>query len=129
VTSSWKDYADGCQKKLMTLDAVELLRRFLLHVLPHGLVRIRHCGLCASSNVNTRLVTARRLLEPDTAPPASEASVTEPKPWWERFHEQTGVDGMACPCCKTGRMHRLRPLSALDIPMLADCVVAGLDTS
>jgi hypothetical protein len=68
VTFSWKDCADGCQKKLMTLDAVEFLRRFLLHVLPHGFVRIRHYGLCASSNVNTKLVAARRLLEPGAEP-------------------------------------------------------------
>jgi hypothetical protein len=130
VTFSWKDYADGCKKKLMTLDAVEFLRRFLLHVLPHGFVRIRHYGLCASSNVNTKLVAARRLLEPDTAAPASEAATTEPKPWWERFLEQTGVDVMACPSCKTGRMHRLRSLSTTDIDLLAHCpIAAGMDTS
>jgi hypothetical protein len=128
VTFSWKDYADGCQKKLMTLDAVEFLRRFLLHVLPHGFVRIRHYGLCASSNVNTKLVTARRLLEPESE--ATESEATEPKPWWERFLEQTGVDVMACPCCKTGRMHRLRSLSALELPMLVEGIAAaGMDTS
>ncbi len=130
VTFSWKDYADGCQKKLMTLDAVEFLRRFLLHVLPHGFVRIRHYGLCASSNVNTKLVAARRLLEPDITPPAPEATNAEPKPWWERFLEQTGVDVMACPCCKTGRMQRLRSLSALEIHMVVEGIAAaGIDTS
>jgi hypothetical protein len=129
VTFAWKDYADGCQKKLMTLDAVEFLRRFLLHVLPRGFVRIRHYGLCASSNVNTKLVAARRLLEPATAPIASEAEATEPTPWWERFLEQTGIDVMACPCCKTGRMHRMRSLSPLEIPMPAEGIVAEIDTS
>jgi hypothetical protein len=119
VTFSWKDYADGCQKKLMTLDAVEFLRRFLLHVLPHGYVRIRHYGLSASANVNTKLVIARRLLEPDAKPPKVEP--TEAKPWWERFREQTGVDVMACPCCSTGRMHRLRVLATREIVLLAEC--------
>jgi hypothetical protein len=125
VTFSWKDYANGSQKKLMTLDAVEFLQRFLLHVLPHGFVRIRHYGLCASANVNTKLVTARQLLEPDAEPPKSEP--TEVKPWWERFLEQTGVDVMACPSCKAGRMQRLHSLPAA---ILAECpVVAGPDTS
>ena len=131
VTFWWKDYADGCQKKLMTLEAVEFLRRFLLHVLPHGFVRIRHYGLCASANVNTKLVVARRLLEPDDAAPTdAEPVLAEPKPWWERFREQTGVDVMACPCCKTGRMQRLCALSDLENSTPVDrVVVAVLDTS
>lgn len=129
VTFSWKDYADGCQKKLMTLDAVEFLRRFLLHVLPHGFVRIRHYGLCASANVNTKLVAARRLL-PDAKPTQSGPKPAKPKPWWERFLEQTGVDVMVCPSCETGRMQRLQSLATGEIAMLADCpVAAGADTS
>lgn len=131
VTFSWKDYADGCQKKLMILDAVEFLRRFLLHVLPHGFVRIRHYGLCASSNVNTKLVAARQLLEPlepQAKPPKSEP--TEVKSWWQRFLEQTGVDMMACPSCGAGRMHPMRALSPLESAMLAERVVpARMDSS
>ena len=133
VTFSWKDYADGCKKKLMTLDAVEFLRRFLLHVLPSGFVRIRHYGLCASSNVNTKLMAARRLLEPSTeaTPPSKpEPESTEPPPWWERFLEQTGIDVMACPSCAIGRMQRQRSLSSIEIAMLAERITASrLDTS
>jgi hypothetical protein len=44
VTFRWKDYAHGRQQKLMTLSAEEFLRRFLLHVLPGGFVRIRFFG-------------------------------------------------------------------------------------
>ena len=123
VTFSWKDYADGCQKKLMTLDAAEFLRRFLLHVLPHGFARIRHYGLCAcaSSNVNTKLVAARQLLEPQALPPKSEPTVV--KPWWQRFLEQTGVDMMACPSCGAGRTHSMRVLSPLESATLAERVV------
>lgn len=133
VTFSWKDYADGCTKKLMTLDAVEFLRRFLLHVLPSGFVRIRHYGLCASSNVNTKLVTARRLLESrseTSLPSKPEPDSTEPQPWWERFLEQTGIDAMACPSCTAGRMQRQRSLSSVEIAMLAERMAAPkLNTS
>jgi len=142
VTFSWKDYADGtkgatvdrCTKKLMTLDAVEFLRRFLLHVLPSGFVRIRHYGLCSSSNVNTKLVTARRLLEPGSGtppPPKPPQESAEPKlrppldpEWWERFLEQTGIDVMACPCCNTGRMQRQRSLAPIEITEFAERIAA-----
>jgi len=131
VTFRVKDYADGCKKKLMTLRAVEFLRRFLLHLLPSGFVRIRHYGLCASANVNGKLGTARRFLEPSTvssSPPKSES--TEPPQWWECFLEQTGIDVMACPACSAGRMARQRPLSAVEIAQLAECLaVPQMDTS
>jgi hypothetical protein len=51
----FKDYADDQKIKRMTLAADEFLRRFLLHVLPKGFVRIRHYGLLASPNVRTKL--------------------------------------------------------------------------
>lgn len=47
VTFAYKDYADNCQKKHCTLTTSEFTRRFLLHVLPHQFVRIRHCGFLA----------------------------------------------------------------------------------
>ncbi|MFN7919764.1 MAG: transposase [Bryobacteraceae bacterium] len=48
VTFRWKDYAHGNKRRLMTLAAEEFLRRFLLHVLPHGSVRIRFFGFLAN---------------------------------------------------------------------------------
>lgn len=133
VTFAWKDYADGCKKKRMTLDAIEFLRRFLLHVLPCGFVRIRHYGLCASKNVNGKLETARRLLEPniEPAPPSTPVPVSpEQQPWCERFLEQTGIDVMACPYCDTGRMNRQRSLAPMTVPPLAKRLAARpLDTS
>jgi hypothetical protein len=63
VAFTLKDYADGGRRKTMTLSAVEFLRRFLLHVLPYGFTRIRHFGLCAPSNIETKLEVARQILE------------------------------------------------------------------
>jgi hypothetical protein len=48
VTFRWKDYAQGNQPALMTLPTTEFIRRFLLHILPRDLVRIRHFGFLAN---------------------------------------------------------------------------------
>jgi hypothetical protein len=48
VTFRWRDSAHGNKQKVMTLDAVEFIRRFLLHVLPRGFVKIRHFGYLAN---------------------------------------------------------------------------------
>ncbi len=90
----------GTKQKRMTLTGAEFLRRFLLHVLPKGFVRIRHFGLSAGRNVGTKLAAARLMLQP--ALPAQLvpiASAASPSPWWERFRQQTGIDVMACPSC------------------------------
>jgi len=79
VTFRYKDYADGGRDKQMTLEAEEFIRRFLLHVLPKGFVRIRHYGLLAGRNVDTKLADCRRLLDADAEPAADAvAASTEP---------------------------------------------------
>ncbi len=94
VTFQWKDYANGQQTKLLTLSAEEFLRRFLLHVLPKGFVRIRHYGLLASTNVASKLARCRQLL-------GEAAQATPPvKTWMDRMLEWTGQDPMRCPQCQ-----------------------------
>ena len=69
VTFSWKDYKAECQRKEMTLSGVEFLRRFCLHILPRGLVRIRQYGLLANRDRSERLARCRALLGmPEPAP-------------------------------------------------------------
>jgi hypothetical protein len=86
--------------KTTTVDAVEFMRRFLLHVLPAGFVKIRHYGLVASGNVNTKLETARRCLsdidnntEPETPIPE------DPPSWRDLLLKLTGIDLMVCSVC------------------------------
>ena len=64
VTFRWKDYrADGRDRqKVMTLATAEFIRRFLIHVLPHGFHRIRHYGLLASGTRADNITQARELL-------------------------------------------------------------------
>lgn len=63
VTFCWKDYAHGNKKRKMTISAYEFLRRFLLHTLPRGFVRIRFFGFMAGPRRSHKLQLARRLLE------------------------------------------------------------------
>ncbi len=62
VSFRWRDYAHGGKNKIMTVAAHEFLRRFLLHVLPGGLVRIRHFGLFANRRRGAVLQRCRLLL-------------------------------------------------------------------
>jgi hypothetical protein len=72
VSFRWKDYAHRGKQKIMTVSADEFLRRFLIHVLPKGLVRIRHFGLFANRRRGDMLSLCRNLLsahcpnDPDT---------------------------------------------------------------
>lgn len=82
--------------KQVTVAPSEFIRRFLLHVLPNGFVKIRHYGLHASSNVHTKLVEARRRLEVNDQP----AAASPPQPTWkDRLLALTGLDLETCPRC------------------------------
>jgi len=74
VTFRWRDSAHGNKKRLMTLDVEEFLRRFLLHLLPPGFVRIRNFGFLANRNRATLLPLCFRLLSGSEKIAASEAS-------------------------------------------------------
>jgi hypothetical protein len=76
VSFRWRDYAHGGKQKVMTVPAEEFLRRYLLHVLPKGLVRIRHFGLFANRCRAASLERCRSLLgsEPRLDPSVPEDS-------------------------------------------------------
>src|SRR3954452_776590 len=72
----WKDYAHGGEKKTMTLNAIEFIRRFLLHVLPTGFVRIRHYGFLANRLCREKLEICRALLSATTRSELVSAELT-----------------------------------------------------
>lgn len=89
-----------------TLHPHEFLRRFLLHVLPDGFVKMRHYGLLAPGNVNTRLVTARALLQARHPPPVPDPAATPPTAeqpqvlsWHELLLRLTCLDVTRCQKC------------------------------
>jgi hypothetical protein len=76
VTFRWRDSAHGNKKRLMTLPVEEFLRRFLLHLLPRGFVRIRNFGFLANRRRAEFLPLCFRLLQPSDPPAAGAASPT-----------------------------------------------------
>lgn len=104
-----------------TLAPHEFLRRFLQHVLPDGFVKLRHYGLLAPSNVNTKLLTARRLLEAKLSPPCATATPPTAEPvtieptWRELLLALTGIDVTLCLQCG-GRNLYSRPLPRATSP-------------
>jgi len=111
VRFRWRDYADGDRVKIMTLAAEEFIRRFLLHVVPDGFVRIRHFGFLANRTRRAKLARCRALLAP---PPAPATSAIESVAALMR--RLTGIDIERCPVCQQGQLHRteiLAPTSPL----------------
>ena len=80
VTFRWRDSAHNNEQKLLPLSLDEFLRRFLLHVLPKGFVRIRHFGFLANRRCATALPLCFQLLgaEPPTEQEASATDDTSP---------------------------------------------------
>jgi hypothetical protein len=100
VTFRWRDYKDGNKQKVMTLDAFEFIRRFLMHVLPRGFVRIRHYGFLANPCREENLSLCRRFLGVEQIN-TEESSVEG----WEQRHEKlTGENIYRCPVCHRGNM-------------------------
>jgi len=101
VTFSYKDYRDGDKVKTMRLKGVEFVRRFSLHVLPPGFVRIRHYGILAPGN-RDELRELQKVME---VPPV-------PKPRkrknWSEICLDRGQVMNLCPFCRTGVMRIIR---------------------
>ncbi len=88
-------------EKVCQLEPLEFVPRFLQHVLPRGLVKVRHFGLYAADNVKSKLATARAAIE-SRRPPAQPPGPPLPIPAPDRrdfFRQLTGIDLGACPHC------------------------------
>jgi hypothetical protein len=101
VAFRWKDYRRDSKVGVMRLPAAEFTRRFLLHVLPSGLQRIRHYGLLANRTRGAKLERSRELLGV-APPPPNEQDPDED--YRDRYLRLTGVSLVDCPACKHGRM-------------------------
>ena len=115
--------------KTATTSPTQFIERFLQHVLPAGFVKIRHFGLLAAGNVNTRLATARALLDRNRSPlprllllvlalvvALYRRPPSEVLGWRERLTLLTGIDPLRCPLCGAQRIQLplLGPPATLD---------------
>ena len=113
VRFRWRDYAHGKKVKVMRLAADEFIRRFLLHVLPHGFTRLRHYGLLANRFRAGKLARCRALLgQPDPEP-------SEPETTQEMMLRLTGIDITVCQQCGQG------PLRQIPIPRMRSQTARG----
>ena len=104
ITFRWKDYAHGSKQRLMTLTAEEFLRRFLLHTLPRGFVRIRFFGFLAHRKRGVLLPLCQQLLQTN---PASDSRSSVPA-------QACPPDTWSCPLCG-GPMMLIEKLDAQQI--------------
>ncbi len=109
VVFKWRDYKDNNQQKLMSLTANEFIRRFLVHVLPIGFMRIRHYGLLSPRNKSTKLTLCKRLTKT-----AVRRKVTAKLPALELLEKLIGRDFTLCPCCRVGHLIRASPDSTIE---------------
>jgi predicted Zn-ribbon and HTH transcriptional regulator len=99
VTLSYRDRRDGNRKKTMALEGQEFIRRFLLHVLPEGFMRIRHFGFLANRAKKLALPQCRKLLGVNPALPEIPHLSA-----YDLMLELTGIDLSRCPRCQQGTM-------------------------
>lgn len=104
VNFSYKDYRQGGAQKTMPLDACEFLRRFCLHILPPGFMKIRHYGILAS-RAKPKLKMQQMKMGISIVP-------TIKMDWKQVAREAMNFDPEACPCCITGRMHTILHFAA-----------------
>ena len=94
ITFSYKDYKHAAVKKEMTLDATEFIRRFAMHILPKGFVRIRHFGILSSTSKTACAIAIKEQL-----PPMAEVKNAKQK--------KEMYNPLQCPCCKKETMHTI----------------------
>jgi hypothetical protein len=129
-----RDNTTPGQLRVVSLSAHEFIRRFLLHILPKGFVRIRHYGLLAPRNAKTKLEIARQLIlqvkpEDGHHQPFLKQDPQSNKPWHQLMKELTGVDLHTCPKCGKGTLLRIRLSSVTHPSLLIQTPVAILDSS
>ena len=124
VTFRYKDYQRGHRLRTLTLDAVEFLRRLMLHVPPRGFHRIRHFGFLANRVRQEKLAQCRALLGHATHPLAREATVDREAP-----EVPSGEPGARCPVCQQGRMQLIQTLYRQQAAWDLSAPMPGFDTS
>ncbi|MBU3202532.1 IS91 family transposase [Clostridium estertheticum] len=99
VTFKWRDYKDSSKCKLMTVSADEFIRRFIIHILPSGFMKIRHYGLLGNRNKNTKLTLCKHLTN---TPILLEEKISA----LQLIQKITGRDFSKCQHCGSDKLSR-----------------------
>ena len=94
ITFKWRDYKDKGKQKEMTITGVEFMRRFLMHILPTGFMKIRHYGFLGNRNKNTKLRLCQKLTGGKLKQLEKYKKTTA-----ELILKITGKDITKCSCC------------------------------
>jgi hypothetical protein len=105
VTFSWRDYRDNNKKKTMTVTVVEFIRRFMLHILPHGFRKIRHYGILAARGKSAKIALCKKLTR-------TALVLARPATTIERLRKLLGANFDICPRCGIGHLSRASPNDA-----------------
>ena len=97
ITFNYKDYSNAAINKQMSLNANEFIRRFCLHILPHGFIRIRHYGILASRNKAIDLNKAKEYF-------GLEKWVKQKIDWLIIAQEKFNINPKYCSICKSKTM-------------------------
>ncbi len=103
VTFKWRDYKDGSNQKVMTLSSDEFIRRFLIHILPNGFMKIKHYGLLGNRNKTTQLKLCKRLTH-------TSFIIKEKASTLELILRITGIDVSKCSNCGSEKSKRFMSL-------------------
>lgn len=114
VTFIAKDYRDRAIKKPLTIDGMEFLRRFTMHILPRRFVKIRRFGIYNHTVKRKLELLFVPLKKPDIDKIVKKN--LQPETNVERFARLTGVNPCLCPVCKTGKMVAIRELPRIRAP-------------
>lgn len=103
VTFKYRDYKDNKKEKIMTLDVLEFIRRFLMHILPPNFMKIRHYGILGNRNKKTKLAICKKLTKTANLEKLEINTL-------EILKKTLGIDFNICPVCHKG--HLLSPNSS-----------------
>ena len=99
ITFKWRDYKGKGKCKLMTISADEFIRRFLIHILPNGFMKIRHYGLLGNRNKTTKLIICKQLTNTPILPKENISAL-------ELIKKLLGKDLSKCPHCGSKKLSR-----------------------
>jgi len=106
VRFRWRDYAHQNKKKIMTLDADEFIRRFLIHVLPRGFIKNRTFGFLANTCKKKKIKLIKTALNLPQSEPVEEKAESAA----EIMLRLTGIDIELCSVCKKGKLRNIRDI-------------------